>query len=664
MRDRSLDYRPYLDGLRGIAVLLVFVFHAARAGLPGGFIGVDIFFVLSGYLITRILIVQKERTGRINLPGFYARRMRRLMPAVIVVVLVVVAREAIYGDLLELGSRLRDAVATLFYVENWNLISQADQYFQEGTSVSPLRHAWSLSIEEQFYVLWPVLLIPVIAIGKSRRAWSTLAVSLMALASALAMALSYTPEFIVRAYYGTDTRVHQPLIGALLAFVIGGPIAKRIRERSGRAVSVVGALALLSLVAAAVFFAGDSTAYYKGGSLVVALLTAVLILALESRPGGSLSLGLGWNPLRQLGRVSYGFYLWHWPIILWLAMPEGVGFWGRRAVNLAQFGLTLALAIASFWIVENPIRERQIWLGKLKPMGTICIGIATLFAAGFISYAVLTPDETNLAAAALADPSYEACPENPQPCVKVEGLTADSPTVVLIGDSTAQAYDPALKELAAIYGFRYVQAAVGGCPISHRLIATGLEGELHKPSNFMCYEEMPSIYQKVLDEYDPDLVIATSWNETNQHVEGDQLLLKGTPEHLQATETALRETVDLLTSGGAQLAFLDVLPPGKTVDCLKNGGADSAGCARLVTPESGEKPYNEIFEKIAADLPPVAAISLEDVVCPNGSCPLTIDNIVMRYDGGHFTGTASRHLAPILDRRLAGEGIDLSTLGD
>jgi hypothetical protein len=221
-----------------------------------------------------------------------------------------------------------------------------------------------------------------------------------------------------------------------------------------------------------------------------------------------------------------------------------------------------------------------------------------------------------------------------------------------------------LKKLASIYGFRYVQAAVGGCPISHRLIATGLDGELHKPSNFMCYDEMPGIYQRVLDEYDPDLVIATSWNETNQHVEGGELLLKGTPEHLQATETALRETVDLLTSGGAQLAFLGVLPPGKTVDCLKTGGADSEACARPVTPESGEKPYNEIFDTIAADLDTVASISLEDVVCPDGSCPLTIDNIVMRYDGGHFTGTASRHLAPIIDARLAQEGIDLSHLGD
>jgi peptidoglycan/LPS O-acetylase OafA/YrhL len=155
MAERSLQYRPYLDGLRGIAVLLVFVFHAARPGLPGGFIGVDIFFVLSGYLITRILLTQHATAGKIRISDFYARRIRRLMPAVILVVLVVVVREAVWGDIIETATRLRDAVATLFYVENWNLIHQADQYFEASLSPSPLRHAWSLSIEEQFYLASP-----------------------------------------------------------------------------------------------------------------------------------------------------------------------------------------------------------------------------------------------------------------------------------------------------------------------------------------------------------------------------------------------------------------------------------------------------------------------------------------------------------------------------
>ncbi len=196
LRDRSLDYRPYLDGLRGVAVLLVFVFHAARAGLPGGFIGVDIFFVLSGYLITRILHrAEGQDQGRIDLPGFYARRMRRLMPAVIVVVLVVVAREAIYGDILEMGSRLRDAIATLFYVENWNLISQADQYFAEGHQrlTPPTR----LVAEHRGAVLCVVAVAADTGAGHGTEAagWAIDGRGLaMALASAIAMALLYTPS--------------------------------------------------------------------------------------------------------------------------------------------------------------------------------------------------------------------------------------------------------------------------------------------------------------------------------------------------------------------------------------------------------------------------------------------------------------------------------------
>ena len=157
-----MSYRPYLDGLRGVAVLLVFVFHAARSGLPGGFIGVDIFFVLSGYLITSILLTQYRRTGGIRVGEFYARRVRRLLPAVVLLVVVVVIREAIWGDVLAAGERLKDALATLFYVENWNLIAQADEYFAESIAPSPLRHAWSLSIEEQFYLVWPWLLVGIL----------------------------------------------------------------------------------------------------------------------------------------------------------------------------------------------------------------------------------------------------------------------------------------------------------------------------------------------------------------------------------------------------------------------------------------------------------------------------------------------------------------------
>jgi hypothetical protein len=347
--------------------------------------------------------------------------------------------------------------------------------------------------------------------------------------------------------------------------------------------------------------------------------------------------------------------------------------------------------------MENPIREGSIRLGRLKAPATIAVGLTTLAVAGVLSFAVLAPDRSSatiaaptpgttdnaandaaptdavdiepldlaqLAATALADRSYEPCPEDPQPCVKVDGATPASATVVLIGDSTAQSYDPALKALAETHGFRYVQAAVGGCPVGHRLLATGEGGELHKPSNFLCFDELPGIYKKVVEEYQPALIIATSWNETNQHVEDDRLLKKGTPEHLSATEAALRETVDYLTSGGAIIAFLDVLPPGRTVECLETAGPDSDECTRPVTPETGEAPYNGLFHQLAAELESVVSITLLDVLCPNDSCPLTIRDVVMRYDGNHLTATGSRELAPIIDSKLSETGIDLSQLAD
>lgn len=688
MTDRSLEYRPYLDGLRGIAVLLVFVFHAARPALPGGFIGVDVFFVLSGYLITRILLVEHSRSGAIRVADFYARRVRRLMPAVVLLVVVVVLREAVWGNLIETATRLKDSIATLFYVENWNLIQQADQYFEASLSPSPLRHAWSLSIEEQFYLFWPVLVIAVLAVTRRRLGRSAALVIAGAAASAIAMALLFDPGLVTRAYYGTDARVQQPLIGAALAFlVMRSGVEDRVPTKAWLWPAIASA-SLVAIVVLARLLTGESPFYYAGGSTVVAVLAVLLILALERAPSGWMSKAVGWNPLKQLGRISYGFYLWHWPIILWLAIPAGFGFWERRVVNVAQFALTLAVSITSFILVENPIRARTIRLGRLPSPATIAVGVGTLALAGLFAVGVLRTSATadvsaqtsptvagldsepgeidldQLAQSALADRSFEPCPEDPQPCVKVAGASADSPTVVLIGDSTAQAYDPALKVLADEYGFRYVQAAVGGCPISHRLIATGEDGQLHKASNFMCFDEMPGIYDRVLDEYDPDLFIATSWNETNQHVEDGVLIEKGTPEHLASTEGALRETLRHLTGNGARLALIDVLPPGTTVDCLQSGSAYSERCTRPVADASGEAPYNAMFARLAQELEPeVADISLTDVVCPDDACPLVIDGIVMRYDGAHFTATASRRLASTIDERLMSAGIDLSALG-
>ena len=716
----SIAYRPYLDGLRALAVIMVFVFHANGTFMQGGFIGVDIFFVLSGYLITRVFLRRRESGSELGLSGFYARRSRRLLPAIFVMVSAVAMYEALYGSLLEASTRAREVVTTLLYVSNWNLIFQADEYFAAAAEASPLRHTWSLAVEEQFYIVFPVLLLVALILGSRRWLWTPVFLGSLAMVSAVAMAVIYSPLNVVRVYYGTDTRAHQLLIGAILGVVLHRlqPHLRDISSRTTHLADAAAGLSLVSILVLSFVVSGGESFYFLGGSVLVALVAAALIGATEMAPTGYTARALSMRPAVAVGKVSYGFYLWHWPIILWLAAPATATFAERRFMNLSQFAVTLAISSISLLLIEQPIRERRGIFGKLTSRRTVALGLSVSVGAAVVFGLVLSPpavappdvavaapfqdeaedvvatdpqpteDETTstvgssdtqepatspvsttrpqtpdeIAATAVADRSYEPCPDNPRPCVKYEPINdPGAPTVAVIGDSTAQAYDPAMKLLAEEYGFRYVHAAVGGCSISHRLLATGSDGELHKASNFMCWDMVPEIYEEVLETWGPVLFLATSWNESNQHVEGDVLIESGTPEHYLSVTGHLRETIDVLADD-ATVAFIDILPPGPSVECLEDGEPTDPVCTRAVNPESREKAYNAIFAELADEDPRVVAISLTDIVCPNDACPLMLDGTVVRYDGGHFTATASRRLAPLLDSRLVEVGVNLADL--
>lgn len=641
---------------------MVFVFHAARPGLPGGFLGVDIFFVLSGFLITSILMSRIDATGSLGLGDFYARRFRRLMPAAILLVVGVALYEATWGSALELATRRREALTTLFYVANWNLISQSDDYFLEASVRSPLRHTWSLAVEEQFYLVWPLVLLALVRLVR-RPALRSTVVLLCVAASAAAMAIRYDPTYVTRAYYGTDARIHQPLVGSALAIVLHAWGLPQWAHRFGRLMAIA---ALACLVAASAIVEGDDAFYYRGGSLALALVCAVLIAGLEAAPASPVGWLLSRKPFVELGRISYGFYLWHWPVIVWISAPDEAGFLDRRLVNVAQLALTLGLALASFHIVERPIREGRRLFGRFGTTPTLAIGAVSLLAASVVSLGLLqapTSADGDIARAALADRSVQECPEDPQPCVKVVGRGTDPLTVALVGDSTAQSYDPALQALARRLGFRYVHAAVGGCPIGHRLIASGIEGELHKPSNFTCFEESPAIYDTIVGQWDPDIILATSLNEANQHIKGgsgSEVVVAGSPEYVRDTRLALDRAVEQLTTGGAQLVFIELLPRGVGVDCLEVGGPNDPSCTVGVDPNTTISIVNRIFHQIARTTPGVETVSVTDRVCPRDLCPLLIEGVVARYDGTHYTATMSRRLAPVLQRRLARVGVELS----
>jgi peptidoglycan/LPS O-acetylase OafA/YrhL len=634
---------------------MVFVFHAARPALEGGFIGVDVFFVLSGYLITLILVRRADAREEHQLATFYTRRIQRLVPASLLLLAAVAVRESLWGALAELRDRLEEIRAAVLYVANWNLIDRSDDYFAESAAPSPLRHLWSLAVEEQFYVVWAVLAVVVLRVVGARVLAALGAAFLVA--SMVAMAIRYTAANPAAAYYGTDARVFQPLVGALLAIWCAPPHA----PSGSKAAAPVGVAALAALVAMAVRLRGTGPFYFHGGALLVAVSAAALIWALER--SRRLAGAVGWSPLAALGRVSYGFYLWHWPIVVWVRPPFEADWFDRRAVNVVQFAATLALATASYVLVERPLRRMRFGRQRLLPFAGAAAAMTLVIASAAVMLEPPTRGRAAIAAGALADHSIFRCADHPRPCVRHEPVRPDAPTVALVGDSHAQHWYPAMMTLAEQYDFRFVDVTASGCAIGHRLLATGVDGELHKPTNFTCYEAIPGIYEELLERFDPDLVVATAWNERNRHVTGDVVVEPGTPEHRAETHDALLESVDLLTGEGGDLVFLALLPLGPPLTCLDQDPPNEGTCIRPIPLVQLGAEANEIFGTIDAERIAVRGVlDFTDAVCPLGACPLVVDGAVVRYDGQHFTGTESVRLAPLLDERLRSVGIDLGNL--
>ena len=302
-----------LDGVRAIAVTLVILFHLTPGTTIGGYLGVDIFFVVSGFLITTLLLRERNATGRIALSSFWSRRARRLLPALVVLLLVgCTAAWAIGGDVLVgLGVQVLGAAT---FSSNWLLLAAGSSYF--GDSVPELfRNLWSLAVEEQFYLVWPLLLVLVLV--RMPRALRLVLVGLLAAASAVAMAILYTPLDPNRVYYGTDTHAFGLAIGAFLALLaISWP--RRVLEwprGARRLLGVTGPLALLALLGFAVLMPGDGPFVFRGGLVTVAVLTAVVIATLLV-PNTPLARLLDLGVFRWVGKRSYGLYLWHWPVFV------------------------------------------------------------------------------------------------------------------------------------------------------------------------------------------------------------------------------------------------------------------------------------------------------------------------------------------------------------
>lgn len=342
---------PGLDGLRGLAVLAVLAFHEKVSALPGGFLGVDVFFVISGFLITDILAAPWGAGGRLDLRRFWLRRARRLLPCLLVVLVTVTAAVAV----LEPGqmTALRPALlAALTYTSNWWQAGAHRSYFAVFGPPPPLQHLWSLAIEEQFYLVWPVLLTVILCAFARRRAW-VVAAWLAAAASALAMAAGYVAgEDPSRLYYGTDTHATALLAGAGLALCLPLRRLTGASRAQAQRLDLAGLAGISVLILAMVHLPGTGGALYLGG-MAVAAAAATAVVAAAAAPGG-LARMIGWAPLRWLGVRSYGIYLWHWPVIALVAARDS-GQASTAGVRLAETAATIGLAALSWRWVEAPV---------------------------------------------------------------------------------------------------------------------------------------------------------------------------------------------------------------------------------------------------------------------------------------------------------------------
>ncbi len=383
-------YLPALDGLRALAVVAVIAYHLDPAWLPGGMLGVGVFFVLSGYLITDLLADGHRRHGRIDLRDFWLRRARRLLPALAVLLAAVVAWVTLTHP-AELPALRADVLAAAFYASNWWFIFHHVSYFARFGPVSPLGNLWSLAVEEQFYLLWPLLLYAGLR-WLPRRGCQVACTLALAAASALAMALLYHPGANpTRVYDGTDTRAFALLIGAAAALL--WPSRTLVRQTRTRALEVAGGIGLGVVLAMLVGTNPYETLLYRGGMVVLSLAAAAVILA-AAHAEGRIGKAFAWRPLRWLGERSYGIYLWHYPVIVLTtpAVPSG-GVDVLRA--LAQVAGSVGLAALSYRYVEQPVRRGDLgrFLHGLRarplPRPRLATVVAGTAACGMLAVATL-----------------------------------------------------------------------------------------------------------------------------------------------------------------------------------------------------------------------------------------------------------------------------------
>jgi len=399
-------HQPPLDGVRGVAAAAVVLYHAGFTWAQGGYVGIDLFFTLSGFLITTLMLDELRRRQQLDLAAFWRRRFKRLLPLMFLVVAVSCVWAWLAADTSTLDRIRRDAIGAVFYVNNWVQVHDGVGYFEQFSAPTPLTHTWSLAVEEQFYVVWPLVVAVIVAVVRrlhhrnglartppGRRSWARIrrrlgvaAMAGVALSAGLSALLSFTGTPPDQIYLRTDTRLQGILLGCALACLrwgrwqVPGDESADAEEQPDRPAmlawdtATVASLVVLAWICARGI---DATFAARGGYLLTALAAGVVISG-SVLPGSFGGRIFSWSPLRWLGRISYGVYLWHWPVFA--ALTQRSTGWGFAPVTILRLALTLGLSVASFHLVETPLRTRIQWSMRWIPAAIACCTVLALVA--------------------------------------------------------------------------------------------------------------------------------------------------------------------------------------------------------------------------------------------------------------------------------------------
>ena len=673
-----------LDGLRAFALLIIMGYHFGVGRFQGGFFSLDIFYVLSGYLITGLLLGEWARSARIKLGAFWARRARRLLPAlaVLLVVITLVVRFT-YPAGLYPNLRMAD-LSALFYFSNWWQIAASGNYFVATGAISPLTHTWSLAVEEQFYLVWPLVVLAVLHVGRKltpgagggassgaengaesgadsgfgRGIELLLGISVVGVvASAVEMAWLYHPGAnITRLYFGTDTHAQSILVGSVLACIL--TLVQRRRGLTGMAptassrparialtvLGLAGAVATLVLTAT---LSGTSPIAYQGGFLVSALSAAALITGAVCVAGGPIARVLSVRPMVWMGTVSYGAYLWHFPVFIELdSARSGLGGLGLLAARVL---VTFALAAASYYLVERPVMEGVFWR-SVKAAGPALVAMA-------VTVVVVVAATVVPATAAVTIKTADAIPAGERQALDATGaFTTDPIRFLLVGDSLAVTTGLGLVRGSVVnYGVRVINKGVLGCDLDN---LDAISSGQHDIPESTC-RHWKTLWAAEVRALHPEVVglLAGRWDITDHLLHG-QVVSIDQPAWNRHLEDEMNQVVAVLSAEGAKVVLLTmpyIAPPQEAPD----------GSVYPENRKSRVDEYNQILRRVAARHPgEVRVIDLNAVLDPKGQFQTVVDGVTVRWaDGIHVTKAGGQWIQPAVLPVVAQLGLEARASG-